>query len=88
MDAEAASIVDETRVARDNAIAVEVAEAERIRPVSTTILERDRGSVGGTEQNDTRSKDAAPQRLAADLVGCGHCVPTIAGMYPGPVTAA
>jgi hypothetical protein len=88
MDAEAASVVDETRVARDNAIAVEVAEAERIGPVRTTVLERNRGSVGRTEQDDTCSKDAAPQRFAADLGGCGHCVPTIARMYPRPVTAA
>ena len=53
IDAEAVSVVREAGVAGDNTVAVDAAEAQRIGPVRASILERDGGSVGRAEEDNT-----------------------------------
>ena len=88
VNAEAASIVREARVAGDDAVAIDSSETQRIGPVGATIFECDSGPVGGAKQDDTGVEHAPTQRFAANLRAGGDGVPTIAGMGPGPVAAA
>jgi hypothetical protein len=88
MDAEAASVVHKAGVARDNPVTVDPAKAQRIRPMSATILERDRFSIGCPEQDDTCVEGPAAERFATNFAAGGHRVPRISRMHPNPVTPA
>jgi hypothetical protein len=88
VDAEAAGVVREAGIAGDNAIAINSAEAQWIRPVRATVLERDRSPVGGSEQDDTCSEHPAAQWFATDLRAGRHRVPTVAWMDLDPIAAA
>jgi hypothetical protein len=88
MDAEAASVVREAGVAGDNAVAVDAAEAQRIRPVRASIFERYGGSVGRAEEDDTSPKDPSPQGFTTNVFAGRNGVPTVTRVDLAPVTAA
>src|SRR5512132_4410197 len=80
MDTEATSVVRKAGGAGDNAVTNDAPEAQRVRPMRAAILERDRGSLGRSEQDNACIEHASAQRFAADLLAGGHGVPTIARM--------
>jgi hypothetical protein len=88
MDAEAASVVAKAGVAGDDPVAIDAAEAQWIRPMRASIFERDGGSVGRAEEDNTGPQHPSAQRFTANVLAGSDGVPTVARVDLAPVAAA
>ena len=80
MDAEASGVVHEAGVAGDDVVAVDAAEAQRIRPVCASIFERD--GVPSVVRNKTTPvpRTRRPKRFTTDLfAGRQRCTNSYGG---------